>query len=105
MPCAYHAPAVLCRENSRMPCCAPVVLRQCRVLRESPRIAGKFRTANRKTPRGSQMKPKLDRSPTGRREKGDVSSYRGLEMSLAKQHGVCDSNTVAQCYSDGKDTI
>ena len=38
-PC--RAPAVPCRANSHIPCCASAVLRQCRVLRESQRVAGK----------------------------------------------------------------
>ena len=63
----YHAPAVPCRAYSHMPCYAPAVLRQCRVLCESPRVAGKIRTANRETPRGSRKKPNLGRSPTGSR--------------------------------------
>ena len=62
------APAVPCFTNSHMPCRAPAFLRQCRVLRESPRVDGKPRNANRETPRGRWKNPKLDRSPTGRRE-------------------------------------
>ena len=45
--------------------CASAVLRQCRVLRESPHVAGKFRSANRETPRGCRKKPNLGRSLTG----------------------------------------
>ena len=30
---------------------------------------------------------------------------RDLEKSLAKRHGIYDSETVALCYSNGKDTI
>lgn len=37
-----------------MPRCAPAALRQCHVIRESSRVAGKFRTANRETPRGNR---------------------------------------------------
>ena len=47
----------------------------CRVLRESPRVAGKRRTANRETPRGSRKKPNLGRSLTGRRETADVNPH------------------------------
>ena len=91
-----HKPAVPFRANSHMTCCAPAVLRQCRVLRESPRVAGKIRTANRGTPRGGRKKPNVGRSPTGRGETVDVNShipcrapapfYHGLEKSLAKRH-------------------
>jgi hypothetical protein len=35
----------------------------CRVLRESQRVAGKIRTANRETPRRTPLKPNLGRSP------------------------------------------
>jgi len=38
---AYRSPAMLC-VNSHMPCCAPALLRQCRVLRESPRGSWKY---------------------------------------------------------------
>ena len=72
IPC--RATAVPRLTNSHIPCCAPVVLRHCRVLRESPRVAGKIRTANHETPRGSRKKPNVSRSPTGRRETTDVNS-------------------------------
>ena len=54
----HRAPAVPCRANSHMSCCAPAVLRQCHVRRESPRVAGKIRKASRETPRGSRKKTK-----------------------------------------------
>ena len=57
-----------------MTCRAPAVLRQCRVLRESLRVTGNIRTANREISRGSRKKTNLSRSPTGRRETVDVSS-------------------------------
>ena len=81
--------------NSHMPRCAPAVLRQCRVLSECPRVAGKIQTTSHETPRGSRKKPNLGRSPIGRRETADVSSHipyrvpavlwRDLEKSLAKR--------------------
>jgi hypothetical protein len=40
MPC--HAHAMPCRVNSHMPCRASAILRQCRVLRESPRRSRKY---------------------------------------------------------------
>ena len=68
----------------------------CPVLRESPRVVGKIRTANRETPRGNRKEQNLGRSPTGRRKTADVISHircradtmlcRGLEKSLAKRH-------------------
>ena len=86
-----------CRTNLHVPCCAPAVHRQCRDLRESPRVAGRTRTTNRETPHGSWKKPNPEISPTRRRETEDVNSYtscrasamlcRDLEKSLAKRHG------------------
>ena len=64
-----------CRVNTHIPCCVPTILRQCRVLRESPRVAAKIRIASRKTPRGSRKKRNLGRSPTGSRETADINSY------------------------------
>jgi hypothetical protein len=52
MPCPCRA--LWC--ESHMPCYAPVVLRQCGVLRENPRVAVRFRTANRETPCGGRKK-------------------------------------------------
>ena len=94
------------------------------VLRENSRVAGKNRTANRKTPRGSRKKPNLGRSPTGRQGTVDVNSHipcrvpavlwRDLENSLSKRHGrstarsrhgLCEQITVALCFSSRKDTI
>ena len=102
------------RANSHRPCCAPAVLRQCRVLRKSPRVAGKNRNVNRETSRGSSNKPKLGRSPTGCRETAHVNSHiqcrvpavlcSGTEKSFEKlhdrstagtRHCICESNTVA----------
>jgi hypothetical protein len=47
----------------------------CHVVRESPRVGGKIRTANRETPRGSRKKPNLGRSSRGRRETANVKSH------------------------------
>ena len=58
-----------------LPCCASAVFRQRCVLRESPRVTGKIRTANREIPRGSRKKPNLSRTPTGRQEMADVNSH------------------------------
>ena len=42
-PCRAHAVPLPCRAvNSHMPCRAPALLRQCRVLRESPRGSRKY---------------------------------------------------------------
>ena len=87
--------AVPCHANSHIPCRALAVFRHCRVLRKSPRVAGKIRTGNRKTPRGSRKKPNLGRSSTGRLKTADVNSHipcravpcRGLQKSLQKLHG------------------
>ena len=41
--CRAHAVPLPCRAvNSHMPCRAPALLRQCRVLRESPRVSRKY---------------------------------------------------------------
>jgi hypothetical protein len=37
-----HAASMPCRVNSHMPCRAPAILRQCRVLRESSRGSRKY---------------------------------------------------------------
>ena len=111
IPC--RAPTTPSRANSHMPCCAFAVIQQCHV-----------RTANRETPRGSRKKSKLGRSATGRRQTDDVNSHipcgapavlcPGLGKALAKRHGqstagarhgMCESNTVAPRYWNGKDTI
>jgi hypothetical protein len=134
MPCPCRARAVPmpcpCHANSHMPCCVP-----CPAVSVKVRVvAGKIRTANllptpssnnlRETPPVSRKKPKVGRSPTGRRETADVNSHmpcrspaalcRGLEKSLSKwhgrgtaraRHGMCELNTVALCKSYGNDTI
>jgi hypothetical protein len=71
----YRAPAMPCRANSHMPFYELAVLRQWRVFRESPRVYGKIRTANRETPHGSRKKPNLRRSPTGRKEMAGINSH------------------------------
>jgi hypothetical protein len=67
-----------CRVNSHMPCRAPAIVRQCRVLREIPRGSRKYPNCLsysltnwyasdnnlRATPRGTRKKPKAGRSPT-----------------------------------------
>jgi hypothetical protein len=65
-----RAPAVPCRANSRMPSS-----QQCCVLRESPRVSGKIRTANREIPRGIRKKPTLGRLSIARRETTDVNLH------------------------------
>jgi hypothetical protein len=42
MPSPCRSPAMPYRVNSHMPCHAPAILRQCRVLRESPRGSRKY---------------------------------------------------------------
>ena len=102
-----RAPAVPRRANSHIPCFAPAVLRQCRVLRENPRVAGKIRTANRETPRGSRKKPNLGGSFTGRRETACVNSHipflaPAVALTSRKAewqgHGmVCVNQTRSRC--------
>jgi hypothetical protein len=90
-----------------MPCRSPAILRQCRVLRESPRGSRKYPNgysfsltdwyASRGTPRDSRKKPNAGRSPTCRLWTADANSHmpchahaalcRGLEKSLSEQHG------------------
>ena len=56
------------KADSHIPYRAPAVLRQCHVLRESPRVASKIRTANREILRGSRKKPtEVDRPQTVQR--------------------------------------
>jgi hypothetical protein len=84
-----------------MPCRAPAILRQCRVLRESPRgsLTDSYASVNnlRGTPRGSRKKPNAGRSPTCRLWTTDANSHmpchahaalcRGVEKSLSERHG------------------
>jgi hypothetical protein len=86
-PCRSHA--MPCRVNSHTPCRAPTILRQCRVLRESPRGSRKnlkwksyslsdwyVSDSNlRGTPHGSRKRPKADRPPTCRRWTADANSH------------------------------
>jgi hypothetical protein len=72
-----------------MPCRAPAILRQCRVLRESPRGCRKYPNCQsysltdwyasdnnlRGTPRGSRKKPNAGRSPTCRLWTADADSH------------------------------
>jgi hypothetical protein len=113
MPFPCRSSAMPCRVNSYMPYRAPAILRQCRVLRESPRGSRKYPNCwsysltdwyasdnnLRGTPRGSRKKPNAGRSPTYRLWKADTNSHmpcpcrvhaalcRGLEMSLSERHG------------------
>jgi hypothetical protein len=108
-PCRSHS--MPCRVNSHMPCRAPAILRQGRVLRESPRGSRKYPDCLsysltdwyasdnnlRRTPRGSRKKPNAGRSPTCRLWPADHNSHmpchvhaalcRGLEKSLSERHG------------------
>jgi hypothetical protein len=77
-PC--RSPATPCRVNSHMSYRAPAILRQCCVLRESPRANRKYPNCKsysltecyasdnnlRGTPRGSRKKPNAGRSSTCR---------------------------------------
>jgi hypothetical protein len=78
-----------CRVNSHMPCRAPTILRQCRVLRESPCGSRKYPYCYsysltdwyasdnnlRGIPRGSRKKPNAGRSPTCRFRTADANSH------------------------------
>ena len=110
--------SLLCivKANSHIPCRAPAVRRQRRVLRESPHVTGKIRTANRETPLGSRKKPNLGRSsmiihthtmPCLCRAvpwPWEVASRHGRSTAWT-QRGMCETNTVALACSSGKDTI
>jgi hypothetical protein len=109
IPC--RAIAKPCRVNSHIPNCAPAILRQCRVLRESPRGSRKYPNCLsysltnwyasdnnlRGTPRDSREKPNADSSPTCRLWTADTNSHmsclahaalcRGLDKSLSSRHG------------------
>jgi hypothetical protein len=88
MPLACRFPAMQCHFNSHMPCRAPAILRQCRVLHESPHGSQKYpnclsysftdRYASdnklRGTPRSSRRKPNAGRSRTGRLRAVDANS-------------------------------
>jgi len=127
---ACHAVPMPCRVNSHMPYSAPAILRQYRVLRESPCGSRKYPNCYsysltdwyasdnnlRGTPYGSRKKSNAGRSPTCRLWTADASSHmpchahaalcRDLEKSLSERHGhgmawaphgMCESNTAAQC--------
>jgi hypothetical protein len=111
MPFPCRSPAIPCRVNSYTPCRAPAILRQCRVLRESPRCSRKYPNCwsytltdwhasdnnLRGTPSGSRKKPNAGKSPTCRLWTADDNSHmpchahdllcRGLEKSLSERHG------------------
>jgi hypothetical protein len=63
-----------CRVNSHMPSRAPAILRQCHVLRESPR--------------GSRKKPNAGRSPTYRLWTADANSHMPCHAHAALCHGL-----------------
>jgi hypothetical protein len=89
MPRPCRSSDMPCRVKSHMPCHAPVILRQCRVLRESPCGSRKYPNCQsysltdwyashnnlRGTPRGSRKKPKAGRSPTCRLWTADANSH------------------------------
>jgi hypothetical protein len=96
-----------CHVNLHMPCRAPVSLRQCHVLRESPR--GRRKHPNcicdwyasgknlRGTQRGRRKKPNAGRFPTCRLWTADANShipcrfhaalFCGLDRSRSGKHG------------------
>jgi hypothetical protein len=89
MPCPpMPFPAMQCHVNLHMPCRAPAINRQYRVLRESPRGRRKYPNSQsysltdwyasnnnpRGTPRGSRKKPNPGRSPTCRLWTADANS-------------------------------
>jgi hypothetical protein len=79
----------MCLVNSHMPCRAPAMLRQCRVLRESPRGSRKYPNCLsysltdwyasdnnlHGTARGNRKKPNAGRSPTCRLWTADANSH------------------------------
>jgi hypothetical protein len=123
MPCHAHAVP--------MPCCAPAVLQQCRVLRESPRGSRKYPncyshrltdwytsdTNLNGTLRGSRKKPNVSRSLTRIIWTADANSHMPchahamalksrVQNGMAQaQHGMCESNMAAPRKVNGKDTI
>jgi hypothetical protein len=70
-----------CRVNSHMPYRDSAILRQCRVLRESPRGTRKYPNCYsasgnlRGTPRGGRKKPNAVRSPTCRLWTAEANSH------------------------------
>jgi hypothetical protein len=94
MPCPCHTPA--------MPCRTPAILRQCHVLRESPRGSRKYPNCLsyslmdwyasdnnlRGTPRGSQKKPNTGRSPTCCLRTADANSHMPCHAHAAVCHGI-----------------
>jgi hypothetical protein len=113
MPLPYRAHAIPYHVNSHIPCRAPAILRQCCVLRESPRGSRKYPNCSvtdwnasgknlRGIPRGSTKKPNAGRSPTCRLWTADANSdkpchapcsahaalCRGIKKSLSDWHGL-----------------
>jgi hypothetical protein len=90
--CPSRAEPIPCRVNSHMPCRAPAILRQCRVLRESPCGSRKYPNCQsynltywyasdnnlRGTPHGSRKNPNAGRSPTCRLWATDANSHAAL---------------------------
>jgi hypothetical protein len=88
MSCPCRSSAMPCRVNSHMQCHASAILRQCRVLRESPRGSRTYPNCwsysltdwyasdkLRGTPLGSLKKPNAGRSPTCRLRTADADSH------------------------------
>jgi hypothetical protein len=116
------------RVNSYMPCRAPSIHRQCRVVRKSPRGSRKYPNCQsyslsdlyasdnnlRGTPRGSRKKPNPGSSPTCRLWTADTNSHMpcqcrahaalclGLEKSLSERNGrgmACVNHTRPHCVN------
>jgi hypothetical protein len=78
-------PSMPCRVNSHIQCRPPAILRNCRVLRESPRGSRKYPNcltdwyasdySLRGTARGSRKKPNAGRSATCRLRTADANSH------------------------------
>jgi hypothetical protein len=97
MPRPCRSPVMPCRVNSHMPCRDPAILRQCRVIRESPRDSRKYPNCQsyslmdwsasdnnlRGTPRGSRKKSNAGRSPTCRQWTADANSYMSCHAHAA----------------------
>ena len=84
-----------------MPCCAPAILQQYRVVRENPHVAGKIRTASYEIPHGGQKKLNLGRLPTGRWEMADVNSHvpcHGPGVALKSRKAVWSEHGIGQAW-------
>jgi hypothetical protein len=131
MPCSCRSPAMPCRFNSHILCSVPDFFRQHRVLRERPRGSRKYPNCQsysltdwyasdknlRGIPRGSRKKMNAGRSPTCRRWTAYDNSHTPCPCRAVlwpgevafrtawSWHGMCESNTVALCKSNGKDNL